>query len=138
MACFRSAEYCFAASSGLASPLATRPVAFWMTVVTLLRLASGERNFAFSSDFVLSTRYFWALNSGTSAESLRATGCGSSMLIFATVSLLFQVLMNSQARSLFLDFAVMYQHVPRPPMVNDGPPFSVGCNRYPTFFCVPA
>src|SRR5207248_10283711 len=93
---------------------------------------------AFSSDFVESTRYFCALNSATSAESLRATGCGSSILILATVSLLFQVLMNSQARSLFLDLAVMSQHVPRPPIVNDGPPFSVGCKMHPTFFRVPA
>src|SRR6267378_3504259 len=138
IACFRSAEYCFAASSALESPFATRPVAFWMAVVILLRFGSGGRNFAFSSDLVESTRYCCALNSGTSAESLRATGCGSSILILATVSLLFQVLMNSQARSLFLDFAVMYQQVPRPPIVNDGPPFSVGCKMYPTFFCVPA
>src|SRR5205807_3440378 len=80
IACFRSAEYCFAASSGLESPLATRPVAFWIAVVILLRFGSGGRNFAFSCDFVESTRYCWALNSATSAESLRATGCGSSIL----------------------------------------------------------
>src|SRR3982074_2900948 len=114
IACFRSAEYCFAASSALESPFATRPVAFWIAVVILLRFGSGGRNFAFSSDLVESTRYCWALNSGTSAESLRATGCGSSILILATVSLLFQVLMNSQARSLVLDFAGMYTSVPRP------------------------
>src|SRR5436189_6248626 len=114
IACLRSAEYCFAASSGLESPLATRPVAFWIAVVILLRFGSGGRNFAFSSDFVESTRYFCALNSGTSAESLRATGCGSSILILATVSLVFQVLLNSQARSSFVAFAVMYQRLPTP------------------------
>src|ERR1700682_1668616 len=100
-----------------------------MTLTTLPKFASAGTNLAFASAAVESTRYCCALNSATPAESERATGCGSSTLIFATVSLLFQVLMNSQARSLFLAFEVMYQTVPRPPMVNDGPPDSVGCNR---------
>src|SRR4030088_95198 len=97
-----------------------------MALTTLPHAASTGVNLAFSSDFVESTRNCSALNSGTSAESVRATGCGSSMFSFATVSLLFQVLINSQARSLFLDPLVIIQVVPGPPTVNDGPPLSVG------------
>ena len=84
-------------------------------------------NLAFSSALVESTRYCCALNSATSAASLRATGCGSSMFSFATVSLLFHWAMKAQAASLFLLLAVTYQTVPGPPMVNAGPPVEVGC-----------
>src|SRR5438270_12866235 len=68
IACLRSAEYCFAASSGLESPLATRPVAFWIAVVILLTFGSARRHLPSSGDFVGSTRYFCAFTSGTTAE----------------------------------------------------------------------
>src|ERR671931_1042818 len=113
-------------ASGLSSPVAARSVADWMAVVTLPQAASTGVNLAFLSDSVESTRNLLALNSGTSAESVRATGCGSSMLSLATVSLLFQVLMNSHARPLVWDWLVIIQTVPGPPTVNDGPLFSVG------------
>src|SRR6266567_9425921 len=106
--------------------------------MTLPHAASTGVNFAFFSDSVESTRNLLDLNSATSAESARATGCGSSILSFATVSLLFQVLTNSQARSLFLDWFVNIHTVPGPPTVNDGPPFSVGYSAQPTFFSVAA
>src|SRR5947209_4248916 len=97
--------------------------------MTLPHAASTGVNFAFSNDFVESTRNLSALNSATSAESVRATGCGSSMFNLATVSLLFHVLMNSHARSLFLLWLVIIQTVPGPPTVNVGPAVSVGNNR---------
>src|ERR1700680_5040283 len=113
-------------SSAVPSPVAARSVADWIALTTLPQAASTGGNLAFSSDFVESTRNWLALNSATSAESVRATGCGSSMFNLATVSLLFQVLMNSQARSLFLDLLVILNNVPGPPTVNDGPLVSVG------------
>src|SRR5919197_6644426 len=96
-------------ASGLSSPVAARSVADWMAVVTLPQAASTGVNLAFFSDSVESTRNLLALNSATSAESVRATGCGSSMFSLATVSLLFHWAMNAQAASLFLLFAVTYQ-----------------------------
>src|SRR4030081_2705112 len=113
-------------SAGVPSPVAARSVADWMALTTLPQAASTGVNLALASDFVESTRNWLALNSATSAESVRATGCGSSIFSLATVSLLFQVLMNSQARSLFLDWLVNIHTVPGPPTVNDGPPVSVG------------
>ena len=80
-----------------------------------------------------------ALNSATSAESVPfRPGCGSSIFNLATVSLLFQVLMNSQARSLFLEALVIIQMVPGPPTVNDGPAVSVRNSTYPMFCFVAA
>src|SRR5712672_574560 len=98
----------------------------WMTV---WYSGEGTVNLAFLRASVESTRYLLDLNSATSAASARATGWGSSAFSLPTISAELTALMNSQAACLFLLLAVMYQHVPGPPMVNDGPPLSVGWRR---------
>jgi hypothetical protein len=97
-----------------------------MAACTFGYAASTGVNLALVSAWLDATRYGSALNSATSAESVRATGCGSSMLSFATMSFVLTALIASQAACLFLLFAVMYQQVPGPPTVKDGPPLSVG------------
>jgi hypothetical protein len=118
--------YRLAPSSAPTSPEATRAVAAWIAWMTFWYSGDGAVKRALLSASVESIRYLLDLNSATSAASVRATGWGSSAFSLPTISAELTALMNSQAACLFLLPAVMYQQVPGPPMVNDGPPVSVG------------